>query len=53
MKTLLITSICLFSATVAVAESTTDFGRSHDGLGLLALVIVGLVCLVIARRRAA
>lgn len=53
MKALLITFICLFSANVALARTTTETAPNYDGLGLLALVIVGLVCLVIARRRIA
>ena len=51
MKTLMMTLICLFSANVALANTGAGAAPSYDSLALMGLLVVGLVCLVIARRR--
>ncbi len=52
MKTLMMTLFCLFSANVALANTGAGAAApSYDSLALMALLVVGLVCLVIARRR--
>lgn len=52
MKTPLITLFCLLASSGAFANTTT-VNTGHESLATGALLLVGLVCLVIARRRAA
>lgn len=51
MKAFFITFLSLVFSSTALAATTQSTAISVDSLGIALLLIVGLVCLVIARRR--
>lgn len=53
MKTLMFTLFGLLCTNIALADTTDRFLPNADSFGLLLLLTVGIVSLVIARRRIA
>ena len=51
MKTLLITLVGLLVANLAMANATTEAHINYDGFATGVMLVIGIVCLVIARRR--
>ena len=53
MKALLIGFFALVLANTGFAESVIDSALTFDGLTLGALLLIGVVCLAVARKRVA